>query len=152
MQRGAAAPHRLSFELGLAALGWPLGFFVLDRAVKYLVYRTGTPAARGWWYVGYAHNSAGPLSLPVPNAWLIAVGCGALLLAAALAWAAWQRGQALTLAAIALIVVSGASNLMDRVALGGVVDVFHLTVFSTLSFNLADLGILAGLGLLVLAW
>ncbi len=58
------------------------------------------------------------------------------------------RGSLLTLMSLALIVAGGLGNFIDRVRLGYVVDMFHLDFISFPVFNVADVCLTVGVGLL----
>lgn len=58
------------------------------------------------------------------------------------------RGSLFTLFSLALIVAGGLGNFIDRVRLGYVVDMFHLDFISFPVFNVADVCLTVGVGLL----
>lgn len=60
------------------------------------------------------------------------------------------RGSLLTLFSLALIVAGGLGNFIDRVRLGYVVDMFHLDFISFPIFNVADVCLTVGVGLLLI--
>ena len=57
-------------------------------------------------------------------------------------------GSLFTLFSLALIVAGGLGNFIDRVRLGYVVDMFHLDFISFPVFNVADVCLTVGVGLL----
>ena len=81
--------------------------------------------------------------------WLLVMGAVAICLGL---WA-WANRATGTLqgAAIALVIGGALSNAFDRVVYGAVADFFHFFVgnFSWYVFNLADVAIVAGVGLLL---
>ena len=105
----------------------------------------------------YAENTGGFLSLGagLPSALrnaVFTVVTGALLLV--LAGFAWrQRGSVWHAAAFALFIAGGASNWFDRVSDGRVVDFMNLGIgwLRTGIFNVADVAIMLGLAVFVLA-
>ena len=105
----------------------------------------------------YAENTGGFLSLGagMPSALrnaVFTVVTGALLLV--LAVFAWrQRGSVWHAAAFALFIAGGASNWFDRVSDGHVVDFMNLGIggLRTGIFNVADVAIMFGLAVFVLA-
>ena len=109
----------------------------------------------------YAENVGGFLSLGagMPSALrnaVFTVVTGALLLVLALfAWRQRQRqrGSAWHAAALALFIAGGASNWFDRVSAGRVVDFMNLGIgwLRTGIFNVADVAIMVGAALFVLA-
>ena len=78
-------------------------------------------------------------------AWLILTLTGAVVIA--LATAAW-RGHFHSALATGLILGGAVANLVDRLQAGTVIDMFDLSWWPT--FNVADIGITIGAGLLVL--
>ena len=79
---------------------------------------------------------------------LLAVTAGATLFLAVWLWRAQTRLSGL---ALGLIIGGAVGNGIDRAAYGAVADFFHFHVgtFSWYVFNLADVGIVAGVGLLL---
>lgn len=106
----------------------------------------------------YATNEGAFLSLggnlpPNVRFWLLTVGVGALLLAITV-HALRNPVDAANLSGYALIVSGGFSNWIDRARFGGVVvDFMNMGLGSlrTGVFNVADLAILAGIGVLLIA-
>lgn len=106
----------------------------------------------------YATNEGAFLSLggnlpPTIRFWLLTVGVGALLLAISV-HALRNPVDAANLSGYALIVSGGFSNWIDRARFGGVVvDFMNMGLGSlrTGVFNVADLAILAGIGVLLIA-
>ena len=74
-----------------------------------------------------------------------------VVITAALWLWACRAAHALTAAALALIIGGALSNALDRVVHGAVADFFHFYVgnFSWYVFNIADVAIVAGVGLLL---
>ncbi len=105
----------------------------------------------------YATNDGAFLSLgsSLPSAarfMVLTVGVGLLLLAIALYSLFGQNLDSMQVAGYALIVSGGASNWVDRARFGGlVVDFMNLGIgrVRTGIFNVADLAILAGIGVLM---
>jgi len=108
--------------------------------------------------VGYAENAGGFLSLGAEwpaysRTGVFVVATGALLAALGLAMVR-ARWDSRTLLGATLFLAGGASNWIDRVLHGRVVDFLNLGIgpLRTGVFNVADVAILLGLGLLVLAY
>jgi signal peptidase II len=105
----------------------------------------------------YMENSGAFLGLgsdwprPVRVA-LFSIGNGLFLLAVAI-MAIRHRWTGLALAGVALFVAGGVSNLLDRMAFGTVIDFMNVGIgpVRTGIFNVADMAILAGVGLVLLA-
>jgi signal peptidase II len=70
---------------------------------------------------------------------------GTLILAVRFQWSRWAA------AGLILFVAGGLSNLIDRVAMGSVIDFMNVGVgpFRTGIFNVADVAIMAGVALLI---
>jgi signal peptidase II len=105
----------------------------------------------------YAENTGGFLSLGagLPSGGRTAVfvvGTGVMLLAVAVALLRY-RADARSLLGATLFLAGGASNWMDRVVHGKVVDFLNVGIgpVRTGIFNVADMAILAGLALLVVS-
>jgi len=110
----------------------------------------------------YAENRGAFLGLgggwPEPLRWLAFTGAAIVVVGASLAWVVLQtrqpHRQMLGVWAMVLVSAGGAGNLVDRVARDGrVIDFMNLGLGSlrTGIFNVADVQIMVGLGLLLLA-
>jgi signal peptidase II len=104
----------------------------------------------------YAENAGGFLSLgadwpPAARTALFAVGT-ALLLLGVVTVAIRRRYGGWTLVGLSVFVAGGASNWVDRVALGSVVDFINVGVgpLRTGIFNVADVAIMLGVGILLI--
>jgi signal peptidase II len=132
-----------------------------DRVTKHLA----TRSLAGAWpqsYLGglvrleYAENTGGFLSMgstlsPIARFAIFIVGTGFLLVALAVILF-MCRGSDLQLAGMTLLLAGGASNLMDRLAHGAVVDFATVGVGSVRTgvFNVADVAVLGGILMLLL--
>jgi signal peptidase II len=112
--------------------------------------------------LAYAENSGAFLGMgggwPEPLRWLAFTGAAIAVVAGSLAWVIAQtrepRHQSLAVWAMVLVAAGGAGNLVDRVIRDGrVIDFmnFGLGSVRTGIFNIADVQIMVGLGLLLLA-
>jgi signal peptidase II len=107
--------------------------------------------------IGYAENTGGFLSvgadLPTPartTVFTLATGVLLVLLVAA----AWRHGwDPWRTVALSLFIAGGASNWIDRLASGKVVDFLNVGIGSVRTgiFNVADIAIMAGVALLMVA-
>ena len=107
--------------------------------------------------LGYAENTGGFLSLgaelpPAVRTGLFTVGTG-LLLSVLVFIAIRRRLDRLSTLGLALFVAGGASNWIDRVTRGSVVDFLNVGVgpVRTGVFNVADVAILLGAAVIVIA-
>jgi signal peptidase II len=103
----------------------------------------------------YAENTGAFLSLGAgwPRPVRTAVFGAGNALALAFFFIAMRRGwPTRTLLGVALFVAGGASNLADRIAYGGVIDFMNVGIgpLRTGIFNVADMAIMLGAGILVL--
>jgi len=106
--------------------------------------------------LSYAENSGGFLSigadLPLERR-LIVFTIGTGLMLAGLAFAAIRaRWQGARLLGVALVLAGGASNLVDRLATGAVIDFMNVGLgpLRTGIFNVADVAIMGGVVLIAL--
>jgi signal peptidase II len=142
----------------LVAIGATIG---CDRVTKHIAATTLADAPTqsflaDTFRLEYAENSGAFLGLggewppPVRTA-VFTVGNGLLLLALILL-ARRARWPARSLVGVALFVAGGVSNLVDRIAYGMVIDFMNVGVgpVRTGIFNVADMGIMLGAGILVL--
>jgi len=103
----------------------------------------------------YAENTGAFLSLgadwPHPVRTAVFGVSNAVLLVAIAIVAVRRRWPALALLGVVLFVAGGASNLLDRIAYGVVIDFMNVGVGSlrTGIFNVADVAIMLGAGLLM---
>lgn len=127
----------------------PLGgfLFVLDRLLKYLS-EGGQPGSRllnsffGWLP---SRNRGIAFGLPVPGALIIVLS---LIFIALLVWFYFRQKNIFVRTGIVLIILGALSNLFDRVFFGYTIDYFLVL---TSVFNLADVLVVAGAGLCLLA-
>lgn len=127
---------------------------VLDRVVKYLVVSNlnpweTIPVIEGIFHFTYVQNRGAAFSM-WEEQWLILEVLPLVVIAAGLVLLFRKRKSwdKLMLTAIAFICGGGLGNLIDRMSLGYVVDLFDFRVFPV--FNIADIFICAGCGLMVL--
>jgi signal peptidase II len=133
-----------------------------DRVTKHLAATRlwGTPAQSyfsGTVRLEYAENAGGFLSLgatwPMPfRTALFTVGAGGMLVIA-LAIAIRQRLTGWPLVGVGLACAGGVSNLIDRIVRGSVIDFMNVGVgpLRTGIFNVADVAVLAGVLVIVIA-
>jgi len=105
----------------------------------------------------YVENSGAFLGLgadwpPAVRTALFGVGTGLLLLLMSIL-AVRHRWPGLALAGMALFVAGGSSNLLDRLTRGSVIDFINVGIgpLRTGIFNVADMAIMLGAGLVILA-
>jgi signal peptidase II len=126
-------------------------------ATSSLAGTTGRSYLGGVVRVAYVENTGGFLGLggdlpPVARTALF-TGATGIMLAGMIAIAIRERLQGVPLLGVALFVAGGASNWVDRVAYGRVVDFLNVGVgpVRTGIFNVADMALMLGAALLVFA-
>ncbi len=123
-----------------------LGFlFFFDRLFKqFFLISSLTMSGGDFFYLIASVNRQGPFSLPLPNIFLIVLS--ALVLAGLLLWliSSINKMNQLAFLSVGLIVIGGFSNLLDRINIGGVIDVVEFTWPAYITFNLADIYLLIG--------
>jgi signal peptidase II len=107
--------------------------------------------------IGYAENTGGFLNLgtnlpPIARTAVFTVGTG-IALGALIVVAFYSRLSPLRALGLALFIAGGASNWLDRVFHGSVVDFLNIGIgwLRTGVFNVADVAIMIGAALFVLA-
>ena len=143
----------------LLAIGVTIG---CDRVTKYVAAATlSQEASRSFladtFRLEYAENTGAFLGLgagwPLPvRIAVFGIGNGLLLIALTVI-AMRSRWRRWTLLGVALVVAGGASNLVDRIVYGTVIDFMNVGIGSlrTGIFNIADMAIMLGAGIVVLA-
>jgi len=150
----------------LAMVGVALLCVGCDQAAKRVAAEVlkGTETLSFWgdmFRLTYAENSGAFLGLgggwPEPLRWLAFTGAAIAVVVASLAWVASQTREPrhlwLAVWAMVLVAAGGAGNLVDRLIRDGrVIDFmnFGLGPVRTGIFNIADVQIMVGLGLLLL--
>jgi len=137
--------------LALAAL-----VFVLDQAHKWWMLNVYDVAARSpvaitsFFELVMVWNRGVSYGLLTTHAQALLIALSLVITAALWLWAC-RMEQALAAAALALIIGGALANALDRAIHGAVADFFHFHVgnFSWYVFNIADVAIVAGVGLLL---
>ena len=123
-----------------------LALLFFDRWLKWYANSRPGGGTADFFYFSYAVNPVAVFSLPISVVILVPLGLMALATLFYLGWRAWQQQHNFKLWGASLMLIGGLSNLFDRLWLAGVGDIFHV---GGLSFNLADLYLLLGLGLML---
>jgi signal peptidase II len=156
---GARALTGIGVRLGLiVAIVATIG---CDRVTKHVAVTTLFEAPRqsflaDTFRLEYAENTGGFLSLgadwpPDVRTAVFEIGNGLLLVALGAIAVRW-RWPMRALFGLALFVAGGASNLLDRIAYGAVIDFMNMGIgpVRTGIFNIADVAIMLGAALLIL--
>ena len=133
---------------------WTLALIAVDRLTKFwaerwLLRRHGgvLDALPGVFRFQYAENTGVAFSMLANSRWLI-IALNALLIASVLAFLILRkpRGRLLKIG-LCMVVAGGVGNLIDRIALGHVIDFIDLTFMRFAVFNAADICVTVGAGL-----
>lgn len=122
---------------------------VLDQVVKYLV-RVNIPLGGSAAFLPpvleltYVRNTGAAFSLLEEHTWLLTVVSGAVVVGIAVLM--WKKvfPHPLGMIPLALVLAGGLGNLIDRVFLGYVTDMFRTLFINFAVFNVADICITVG--------
>ncbi len=138
--------------LGITLLGILLDQLTKYLAVRYLEPIPTHPLWRGVLHLTYVENRGAAFGMLADSRWVFMVISTAAILGL-LVWFCFftKSYRYLTTVSIALIVSGGIGNMIDRVALGYVVDFIDFRLINFAVFNVADSLVCIGAGLLILA-
>ena len=133
---------------------WILLLIAVDRLTKYmaenwLLRQSGGAAAAlpGVFQFRYAENTGVAFSFLSDSRWLI-VAANLVLIAAVLAYLYVKKPRSRLLKlGLCMVAAGGIGNMIDRIALGYVIDFIELTFMRFAVFNFADICVSVGAGL-----
>lgn len=126
---------------------------ILDQIIKNLTVNSmmlyeSIPVIQDVFHITYIHNTGAAFSIMAGQiSLLILVPLIMIIAALVFMFVMRKKGHPLMMTSVALIAGGGIGNLIDRIALGYVVDYLDFRVFPI--FNLADIAVCVGCGLLV---
>lgn len=127
---------------------------LLDRLIKYLVVSNMAPGetfpvVQDIFHFTYVQNQGAAFSM-WQGQWLVLIGfpIAAVTVGLILLFVKRKQWSKMLLVSIAFICGGGLGNLIDRISIGYVVDLFDFRVFPV--FNVADIFICIGCGLMML--
>lgn len=130
-----------------------------DQAVKYYVVThlalyESAPLLPGLVELYYIRNTGGGFSILSGHTWLLTLLTAAVMAAVAVLLARRTFPHPLAMWTLTTILGGGLGNLIDRVRLGYVVDMFNFQFIDYPVFNVADMCIVSGciLGLIYYQW
>jgi len=133
----------------------PLLGIVLDQIVKYWastdLQAIGTiPIWEGVFHLTYCENTGAAFSMFTGQRWMLLAVTVVLL--AGLLWALYMNWMQNAFGRMSLrLIISGAiGNMIDRILLGYVVDMFDFRLIHFPIFNVADIFLCVGVGMMVL--
>lgn len=127
---------------------------ILDQIIKKAVVAAmalyeSIPVIQEVFHITYIHNKGAAFSIMEGQINVLILLPLAMIIAAVIFMLIMRKkGHPLLMISVALIAGGGIGNLVDRIALGYVVDYLDFRVFPI--FNLADIAVCVGCGLLVL--
>ncbi len=132
-----------------------VGFIALDQIVKNWAAETlikgDIAIIENVLYLKYAENTGVAFSMFSDNRWML-VGVTAVMLVIVLAFfLSGKVTDKLEQISLALMLAGGVGNLIDRISLGYVIDYIDVRIINFAIFNIADMCICIGAGLLCLA-
>ena len=128
-----------------------------DQYTKYFISSNfelgeGTNFLKGFIDIVYIHNTGGAWGLLSGSTYIL-LGLTCVIIAFLIVYfVKYGRKSKLLFWAISLVISGGLGNMIDRVFRGGkVVDFLHFKFYPTFPvFNVADIGVVVGAGLLIL--
>lgn len=127
---------------------------ILDQIIKKAVVASmalyeSIPVLQDIFHITYIHNTGAAFSIMAGKISLLILVPLVMIIAAVIFMLVMRKkGHPLMMTSVALIAGGGIGNLIDRMALGYVVDYLDFRVFPI--FNLADIAVCVGCGLLIL--
>ena len=127
---------------------------ILDQIIKNFVVDTmalyeSIPVLQDIFHITYIHNTGAAFSIMEGKiSVLILLPLFMIIAAVIFMLIMRKKGHPLLMTSVALIAGGGIGNLIDRIALGYVVDYLDFRVFPI--FNLADIAVCVGCGLLII--
>ena len=131
------------------------GTVALDQLVKHMVAGSmmlgqTIPVINNFFHITYIHNDGAAFGIMAGKA-IFLIGLPALMMATGIVVLALFRKKLdpLVLIAIALITGGGTGNLIDRSIYGYVIDFIDFKIWNPI-FNIADIAVCVGCGLIIL--
>ncbi len=147
MKRLSAKKYIL-FSL-IIAIGIAIDQLTKFLAVKYL--GISTPIIKDVLHLTYVENEGAAFGMLADSRWVfMLISTVAILIMAFYLYSGLAQGRLYEIS-VALIISGGIGNMIDRVALGYVVDMIDFCLINFAVFNVADSFVCVGAGLLVLA-
>ncbi len=137
--------------VSVAALGILLDQLTKALAVRYLLPIDTFPIWDGVLHLTYVENRGAAFGMLADNRWVFMI-VSTVAIAALAVWFFFfiKKPTYLTTVAISMIISGGIGNMIDRVAIGYVVDFVDFRLINFAVFNVADIFVCVGAGLLVL--
>ena len=138
--------------LGITVLGILLDQLTKLLAVRYLMPIPTKPLWRDVLHLTYVENRGAAFGMLADSRWVFMVISTAAILGLTVWFCFFAKSyRYLSTVAISLIVSGGIGNMIDRVALGYVIDFIDFRLINFAVFNVADSLVCIGAGLLILS-
>ncbi|NQI71014.1 signal peptidase II [Streptococcus suis] len=109
---------------------------------------TVEPFIKGFMSLAYLRNYGAAWSILQNQQWFFTIVTIAAVTGLIWYYVKQIKGSLLTLFSLALMIAGALGNFIDRIRLGYVVDMFHLDFISFPVFNVADMCLCVGVGIL----
>jgi len=134
-------------------LGIGIIIFLVDQLVKRLVVSSmhlgdSMPVIKGIFHITYVLNPGAAFGMLEHQRWVFILVAVAVVLAAGIFYSKLKRESALLQTGAGLLLGGAVGNLVDRIQTGLVVDFLDFRVWPV--FNIADIAICVGAGILIL--
>lgn len=132
-----------------------IAFVYLDQITKYLAViflkTVDTfPLLQDVFHLTYVENRGAAFGMLSNHRWVFMIVSTVGIIALSIYFAYNRRESRLQNTALSMIIAGGIGNMIDRIALGYVVDFFDFTLINFAVFNVADIFVCVGCGLEVL--
>ena len=134
-------------------LGIGIIIFIVDQLVKHLVVSgmhlgESIPVVKGIFHITYVLNPGAAFGMLEHQRWVFILVAVAVLLLAGIFYSWLKKESALLQTGAGLLLGGAVGNLVDRIQTGLVVDFLDFRVWPV--FNIADIAICVGAGILIL--
>ncbi len=134
-------------------LGIGIIIFVVDQLVKHLVIGSmhlgeSIPVIKGIFHITYVLNPGAAFGMLEHQRWVFILVAVTVLLVAGIFYSKLKRESNLLQAGAGLLLGGAVGNLVDRIQTGLVVDFLDFRIWPV--FNIADIAICVGAGILIL--
>ena len=137
--------------IGIVAIGILLDQLTKWLAVRFLEPIDTCPLLEGVLHLTYAENRGAAFGMLANNRWIfLIVSSVAILAMIGYLFSGLSEGK-LAGISLAMLISGGIGNMIDRVALGYVVDFFDFTLINFAVFNVADIFVTVGACCLILS-
>ena len=134
-------------------LGIGIIIFLVDQLVKHLVVSgmhlgESIPVVKGIFHITYVLNPGAAFGMLEHQRWVFILVAVAVLLVAGIFYSRLKKESALLQTGAGLLLGGAVGNLVDRIQTGLVVDFLDFRIWPV--FNIADIAICVGAGILIL--